>query len=111
MGLFEGKEQKQLKKQLKEEEKAAERAEAAAAKVRAKLESRHMENIDDEFAEDCAAIISSLGGTGMMELGRALSFNTKPDDELKLKYLHTIMEQNWIIIRELDRIAKALEQK
>lgn len=106
MGLFESKEQKQLKQQQKEDEKAAERA----AKVRSKLETRHLENVDEEFTDDLAAIIAGLGGTGMMELGRALSFNTKTEDELKLKYLHTIMEQNWIMIRQLDRITKALER-
>lgn len=78
--------------------------------MRSKLEARHLDKISDEYAVDCAEIISGLSGTGMMELGQAMSFNTKSEDKLKITYLHTIMDQNWIIIRQLDRIAKTLER-
>ena len=98
MALFGGKEAKEQAK-----------AEAAAAKVRAKLAQYHLEDVDGQYVEACADIIGNLAGSGMMELGSVIS-GMKTEEELKVTYLHAIMDQNWIIIRQLDRIAKALER-
>lgn len=51
----------------------------------------------------------SLMGNKMIELGAALQGNGA--DAAKMSYLNAIMQQNYIIIRQLDRIAKALEDK
>lgn len=104
MGLFTSKEEKEQKQQQKDREKA----EADLMKARAKLSKHHLEDIDDEYVESCLDILGNLRGSGMMELGKTLS-GMKTEEELKITYLHAIMDQNWIIIRQLDKIAKLLQ--
>lgn len=53
-------------------------------------------------------IATNLAGNKMIELGSALQGNGA--DAAKMSYLNAIMEQNFIIIRQLDKIAKALEK-
>lgn len=53
-------------------------------------------------------IATNLMGNKLIELGVALQGNGT--DAAKMSYLNAIMEQNFIMIRQLDRIAKALEK-
>lgn len=106
MGLFTSKEQKEQQQRQKEMEKQAQKD----AKITAKLAERNLDGIDDEYRDACAGIIDSLMGTGMIELGSLLT-GMKSEDTLKVSYLHAIMDQNWIMIRQLDRITKALENR
>ena len=53
-------------------------------------------------------IATNLMGNKLIELGAALQGNGA--DSAKMSYLNAIMEQNFIMIRQLDRIAKALEK-
>ena len=55
-------------------------------------------------------IISELVGTGMMETGMKLSMTAKTEDQLQVCYQRALLEQNFIIIRQLDRLAKLLER-
>ena len=56
-------------------------------------------------------IVAELVGTGMMETGMKLgSIGSKAEDVLPVYYQRAILEQNWIIIRQLDRLNKALEK-
>ena len=56
-------------------------------------------------------IVSELVGTGTMETGMKLgSLGSKAEDVLPVYYQRAILEQNWIIIRQLDRLNKALEK-
>lgn len=51
-------------------------------------------------------IISELVGTGTMEAGMKLgSIGSKAEDVLPVYYQRAILEQNWIIIRLLDKLA------
>ena len=45
----------------------------------------------------------------MIEFGSQLS-GMKSEDTLKVSYLRAIVEQNFIIIRELDEISKKLDK-
>ena len=54
-------------------------------------------------------IVSELAGTGMMEAGMTLS-GGKTEDKLQVYYQRVLMEQNFVIIRQLDRIAKLLDK-
>ena len=47
----------------------------------------------------------------MMEAGMTLSLGAKPEDSLPVYYQRAIVEQNFIIIRQLDRISKALDRQ
>ena len=53
-------------------------------------------------------IAANLAGNKLIEVGAALQGNSA--DSAKMSYLNAIMEQNFIMIRQLDKIAKALEK-
>jgi len=106
MALFNSKEEKALKKQQKLDAKEQEHMD----KIREKLHKKHLDGIDPEYYESCSRIMTGLMGTGLMEAGKTLSVNYKPEDQLKITYLRTIVDQNWVMIRQLDRITKALEK-
>ena len=53
-------------------------------------------------------IATNLMGNKLIELGAVFQGNGA--DAAKMSYLNAIMEQNFIMIRQLDRIAKALEK-
>lgn len=75
-------------------------------KTLAALKKHHLEDISPKYAEAVKEINLELAGTGAMELGAALSFGVKNEELLKISYLRTLVEQNWIIIRQLDELAK-----
>lgn len=95
MALFGGKESKEDKAARKEQEL---------------LEKYGLENISRENVDSVKKIINELVGTGMMETGLKLSMSGKTEDVLPVYYQRAILEQNWIIIRQLDRITKLLEK-
>jgi len=59
---------------------------------------------DDKDYEIVCRIAYELMGTGLQETGMALSMSNKPHEALPVYYLRTIIEQNWIIIRQLDKL-------
>ncbi|MBQ0112244.1 MAG: hypothetical protein KBT03_03850 [Bacteroidales bacterium] len=63
-----------------------------------------LENIDAKYVEQVKKINLELAGTGAMEFGTLLS--GKPEDKVKMAYLNTLIQQNWIIIRMLDELNK-----
>lgn len=69
------------------------------------LKKHHLEDISSKYAEAVKEINLELAGTGAMEMGAKLSF-AKNEELLKISYLKTLVEQNWIIIRMLDEISK-----
>lgn len=74
------------------------------------LEKYGLENVSKKDAESIQKILSDLAGNGLMKAGMALSFS-KAEEQAKVSYLSALVEQNWIIIRQLDRINKLLENK
>ena len=64
-----------------------------------------LEKLSPEYAEKVKVIQSELLGIGLMETGMKLSM-TKAEEQMKVSYLHAIYEQNWMIIRLLNDIAK-----
>lgn len=62
--------------------------------------------------EDLASvqkIAQELTGSGLQELGMKLAM-AKPAEQLPISLQRAIMEQNFIMIRQLDRITKLLEK-
>lgn len=94
MGLFASKGEKQEKQN---------------DKLRAKLQKHGLENIDAEYLQDCVDIYTNLMGVGMIEFGSTLS-GMKSEEKVKTAYLHAIMDQNWIMIKQLDKISKLLDK-
>lgn len=85
----------------KKEQKREEKLKAIASKY-------HLENINPKDLEAIKDINSELLGTGMLEFGTLLT--GKAEDNVKISYLNTLIQQNWIIIRQLDEISKKLNQ-
>lgn len=93
MGLFNGKEKKEDKKNAKMLEIAA---------------KYNLSDINPKDFEAIKNINYELMGTGLMEFGTLLT--GKSEDNVKIAYLNTLIQQNWIIIRQLDEISKKLDK-
>lgn len=83
-----------------------EKKEQKAQALLAKYGLQEISNQKD--LESLRKISCDLMGNQLIELGATLT--GKPEDGAKLSYLHAIMQQNFIMIRQLDRIAKLLEK-
>ena len=78
-------------------------------KINERLKKYGLEDLSDP--RDIQAVRNiqlALMGNKLIELGTALSGSGV--DTAKLSYMDAIMQQNYIIIRQLDRIAKLLEK-
>lgn len=93
MALFGGKESKEEKE---------------ARKVAELLSKYGLEDLSGKDLESVKTIASSLAGNNLITFGTTLS--GKAEDVAKLSYLSALVEQNWIIIRQLDRISKSLDK-
>ena len=90
---------------------ADEKAEAALAKEQALLDKYGVGNLSDpEDRASIRKIAQELTGSGAMEAGLKISM-AKPETMLPISYQRAIMEQNFIMIRQLDKIARLLEEK
>lgn len=96
MALFESK-----PKETKEEKQER--------KARALMAKYGLERLPDEYREMVKSINTELAGTALMETGAILS-GAKAEEQLKIKYLNVLMQQNWILMRQLDDIAALLEK-
>ena len=54
-------------------------------------------------------IMAEMAGSKAMETGMKIAL-AKPEVQLPISYQRAIMEQNFIIIRQLDKIAKLLDK-
>ena len=63
---------------------------------------------DPDDLKSVKTITYELMGNGFLEAGMALT-GAKAHEQLNVSYLHAILEQNWIIIRQLDRLNRNLE--
>ena len=97
MGLFNGqKETKEEKAQRKEQEM---------------LQKYRLDTLTDpKDIASVKAIANELIGTGLMETGISLSYDAKTAGRLTVYYLRAIMEQNFIMIRQLDKISNLLDK-
>jgi len=88
-------------KESKEEKKAK--------KAQALLEKFGLQELSDPRDMESVKTISyELMGNSLIELGNILSGSGV--DTAKMSYLNAIVEQNWIIIRQLDRLNRNLEK-
>jgi hypothetical protein len=89
---------------------AEEKAAKAAEKEQKLLEKYNLTALSDpEDIESVRKIVTELVGTGISEVGLALGGgNEKEYMRLQMNFQRAIVEQNFIIIRQLDKISKAL---
>lgn len=80
-----------------------------AHKAQALLQRYGLENLSDpRDMQAVQNIATTLTGNKLVEMGTMLQGNGT--DVGKLTYLRAIVEQNFIMIRQLDRIAQKLEK-
>ena len=65
---------------------------------------------DDRDRSAVYQIARNLYGTGLMDAGVKMQLFAKPTDKMQVIYQRALIEQNWIIIRQLDKIASLLER-
>ena len=95
MALFKEKESKEDKQERKELEL---------------MEKYGLDELTDpRDIESVRKIVSELVGTGLMETGMKLAM-ANAGDQLKVSYLRATMEQNFIIIRQLEKLNKLLDK-
>lgn len=95
MALFKEKESKEDKQERKELEM---------------IQKYGLEELTDpRDIESVRKIVSELVGTGLMETGMKLAM-ANAGDQLKVSYLRATMEQNFIIIRQLEKLNKLLDK-
>lgn len=86
------------------------KADKQLAKEQALLDKYGIGNLSDpEDRASVRKIAQELLGSGAMEAGMKISL-AKPAEQLPISYQRAIMEQNFIMIRQLDRITKLLEK-
>lgn len=91
--------------------KSADESAAPISREQALLNKYGIGNLSDP--EDFASvkkIASELQGSGIMETGLKLSM-AKAEVQLPISLQRTIVEQNFIMIRQLDKIAALLKEK
>lgn len=75
------------------------------------MERYQLEDLDEKDLVVLKKIANDLAGSDLMKAGVKLTFGTKPEENLKISYLNTLVQQNWMIIRQLSRLNKNLEEK
>lgn len=87
---------------------AEEKAEIAERKTNEMLAKYGLENLSDpKDVESVRKIVSELTGTGLMETGIALGGGSEKDiAKVQMLYQRAIVEQNFMIIRLLDKLAR-----
>ena len=79
----------------------------AARKAQAVMDKYGLSEIEPKDLESVRTITNSLMGNSLIELANI--FNGNSVDSAKMSFLRALVEQNWIIIRQLDRLNKRLD--
>ena len=79
-----------------------------AAKEQAVLDKYGLGSLSDpDDIKSVRSIATELAGTGLTEIGSMLSQNEKAMLQTQMRYQRALVEQNFVIIRQLDRIARS----
>lgn len=94
MALFSSKENKDDKKQQE---------------INNFMNKYQLEEIDDKDLVIIKKIATDLIGNNLLKAGMALSF-AKAEEQAKVTYLSALVNQNWIMIRQLNNISNKLDK-
>lgn len=78
-------------------------------KSQAFMRRYQLEDLDEKDLVVLQRIASDLAGNSFFKAGMALSF-AKAEEQAKVTYLSALVEQNWMIIRQLSRLNKNIEE-
>ena len=73
------------------------------------MEKYQLEDLDSKDLIVLKRIAGDLAGNQFFKVGMALSF-AKAEEQAKVTYLSTLVEQNWMMIRQLSRLNKSIEE-
>ena len=73
------------------------------------MEKYQLEDLDSKDLIVLKRIAGDLAGNQFFKAGMALSF-AKAEEQAKVTYLSTLVEQNWMMIRQLSRLNKSIEE-
>lgn len=74
------------------------------------MERYQLEELDEKDLAILRKIAADLIGNGLGKAGMALGF-ADISDQLTVTYLSALVEQNWMIIRQLGRLNRNLEER
>lgn len=74
------------------------------------MEKYQLEDMDEKDLVVLKKIALDLAGNGFFKIGMAFSF-AKAEEQAKVSYLSALVEQNWMIIRQLSRLNKNIEKQ
>ena len=82
------------------------------AKIQEVMAKYGLEDVDRQYVPAVKEIAKELSGTGLMSAGATLGgANEKDLLKVQMYYQKAIIDQNFIIIRQLDQLCKIMEQK
>lgn len=73
------------------------------------MQRYQLEDLDEKDLIVLQGIAADLAGKGLIKAGMAFSF-AKAEEQAKVGYLSVLVEQNWLITRQLSRLNKNLEK-
>lgn len=73
------------------------------------MDKYQLEDLDKKDLVVLQRIASDLAGNAWFKTGMALSF-AKSEEQAKVTYLSALVEQNWMIIRQLSRLNSNVEK-
>lgn len=73
------------------------------------MDKYQLEDLDPKDLVVLKRIADDLAGNAYFKAGMALSF-AKAEEQAKVTYLSALVEQNWMIIRQLSRLNNTLEK-
>lgn len=98
MGLFSNTEEKEEKRKQKE-----------IKQLQKLIKKYNLDNLEKEDLENLKSISDTMSSNNLFKAGLALSF-AKSEEQAKIGYLSVLVEQNWLIIRQLANINKKLNK-
>lgn len=73
------------------------------------MDRYQLDDLDEKDLVVLRRISQDLAGNKWFKAGMALSF-ARAEEQAKVTYLSALVEQNWMIIRQLSRLNKNLEK-
>ncbi|MPW26413.1 hypothetical protein GC105_11495 [Alkalibaculum sp. M08DMB] len=73
------------------------------------MDRYQLEDLDKKDLVVLQRIAGDLTGNSLFKAGMALSF-AKAEEQAKVTYLSALVEQNWLIIKQLGRLNKNIEK-
>jgi hypothetical protein len=73
------------------------------------MDKYSLEELDEKDLKIIKRIMNDLAGNGLFKIGMAFSF-AKSEEQAKVTYLSALVEQNWMIIRQLSKLNQSIDE-